>query len=524
MRISAGTRIVAAALGLAAGLSAQANVTSRAPAEAGTDDLTKIGLAYHRDDCDTVVRLGQPLVDSPAGAGLAGAEQVRALEFIADCERVKGLVADSYRHALLGARTEDPSSLLWRLRLGLELEAGRYEAAVATVEAMDGDRIARPPASDDPAEALAVSMTLDTGEILDEVPTGWMWRLHGALKDAGQTQARRRLLAVLASDRYDPDELYGPPDGFRVAYANMLLDSGDREGARSIVVGLKNPSILARASVDLRLRDLLPADVDIRAAAETELAVHRDAILQYPRLIAPIYEAAGNLRQLGRPAEALALLLAAAPRLDVPNGFTDRLDNLSWYWNALANSYLMLGRYDEGMATLAKGASTDEHGNPNISQLLNMAETQLLHGHPEDALRSVAAFDDPTRKRSPYGEMVLRFVRGCALATLGRAGEAQADLAFARAHERDNPGSLGNLLLCVGDLDGAAALLIRRLDDPDRRADALIQLSDYDDPPVASPPDRIESRLAALKARPDIKAAIKRAGGIRRFHVQAGEL
>ena len=83
---------------------------------------------------------------------------------------------------------------------------------------------------------------------------------------------------------------------------------------------------------------------------------------------------------------------------------------------------------------------------------------------------------------------------------------------------------MADLYLCLGDMDGAAAAFIRRLEDPDRRADALLQLSDYDDPPVKRPPHPVHSRLEALKSREDVKAAIEKAGGIRRFRLQRGEL
>ena len=194
---------------------------------------------------------------------------------------------------------------------------------------------------------------------------------------------------------------------------------------------------------------------------------------------------------------------------------------INWYWDALGRSWHMLGRYDEMVEAFRKGAAAGEDGTPNVSQVINLAQAQNAFGRGDEALRTLAAFADG-RKSSPYGEMEMRFARGCAQAVAGRPAEAVADVAFAKAHDKDHGEALADLLLCLGDMDGAAAAFIARLDDPDRRADALEQLSDYDDPPVALPPDPINSRLDALKARPDVKAAIARAGGTRRFHVQAG--
>ncbi len=76
----------------------------------------------------------------------------------------------------------------------------------------------------------------------------------------------------------------------------------------------------------------------------------------------------------------------------------------------------------------------------------------------------------------------------------------------------------------MDDLDGAAATIIRQLEDPDRRTAALVDLSDFDDPPAVLPVDPIEVNLKKVKARPDVQAAIARAGGTRRIHLQNEEL
>jgi tetratricopeptide (TPR) repeat protein len=503
-RRTPGRALMAWSLALALACLPGLPAAAAAPTAAGKSEesLVQLAQAYDRDDCATVLRLGVPLVDARGGSGLPDVAEALAYEMTAHCELKKDSKAEAYAHAVRGTRLDNSSDWLWRLRFWLELDAKRDEAAVATIEAMSQGR----------------------GAALNSVRMGWIWRLHASLKEAGKNDLRRRLLAVLAADAYDPEELFIPADSFRLAYANLLMDGGDTEGARALVVRLANPSRLAEASLDSRLRAFLPGEVDLRAAAEAELALHKDAMARHPDQLAPMYEAAGNLRQLGRPQEALQLLQTAAARIDDPEAFTDRDQNLNWWWNALGGTYAMLGRYDEAIAAYGKGAAAAEGGGLNVSQVLNLAGLQLGFGRGQDALNTLAAFEGPKRDVSPYGEMVLRFNRACAHAMVGRPADAAADLAFVRAHEKDHPDALSSLLLCLGDMDGAAAAFISQLDDPDRRAAALLQLSDYDDPPVALPPHPVDSRLPALKARPDVKAAIERAGGTRRFRIQRGEL
>jgi tetratricopeptide (TPR) repeat protein len=240
----------------------------------------------------------------------------------------------------------------------------------------------------------------------------------------------------------------------------------------------------------------------------------------HPYRLEAVYKTSENLRQLGRAREALEVLRAAEAEIGTPGAFSDLEDHLSWFWDNMARTYRMLGRYDDALAAYAKGGSARERGNLNVSQVLNMAGNQLSFGRNEDALRTIAVFDDPKRRRSPYGEMVLRYVRGCAHAFAGRRDLTGPDLAYAKAHEKDNREAFAWLMLCTGDMDGAAAAYIKRLDDPEQRGDALMSFSDFDDPSVARPPDPFDSLLKAVAARPDVKAAIKRAGGVRRFRVQ----
>ena len=400
--------------------------------------------------------------------------------------------------AAVGVYVALNSEAAWHFRYWGAVETDDHETAVATVE----------------------KMSRNNSSALNALPMDSLETLDTALKDNKKESLRRRLLAVLASSSYLPDDEFVPPEDFHLSYARMLVDAGDRGRARALVLGLRHPASIGEASLDPRLRAFFPATVDVRAAAEAELAVHKAAMARQPRRIEAVYRVSQNLRQLGRPKEALAVLRAAERKLGDPEAFTDLESHLNWFWDHMARTYEMLGRYDESFAAYVKGGSADERGNLNVSQVLNMAGNQLRFGRTEDALKTIAVFDDPERTRSDYGELVLRYIRGCAHAFAGRRDRALEDLAFAKAHQADNRGAYTQLLLCTGDMDGAAAAYIKRLDDPGQRVDVLMAFSDYDDPPVAGPTDPFEALMEAIKARPDVKAAIERAGGTRRFNVQ----
>jgi hypothetical protein len=164
-----------------------------------------------------------------------------------------------------------------------------------------------------------------------------------------------------------------------------------------------------------------------------------------------------------------------------------------------------------------------ESGEPNVSQLINLAEAQIWFGKPADALKTLQPFEK-SMPVSPYGELEMRMARGCAQSLAGNKAAAEADRAYIAAREKEHPEALTDLLMCLGDVDGAAAAFIRRLDDPARRLDALVQLSDYDPLPPAVPVNPLFAHLDSIRQRPDVKAAIARAGGTRRIHLLPNEL
>ncbi len=511
VRISGGTRrangpaarwaaSIAAALFL--GVVPSAAAAKASPAKRNLALVQRMQAANVRDDCKTVIALGVPLVDGKGATGLADEYLVYVHDIVARCEIRADATEAAYRHALKGTALEGSSDFLWRLRLVIEVEEKKHEAAVATIEAMNQGR----------------------GAELNAVPMEVMWALDGDLEREAKTDLRRRLLAVLGGNSYAPEESYGPAGRFQYDHAVMLAEAGKTDEARAIVARLDTPSSLASASLDSRLRDFLPGDPDLRAATERSLARHKAAIARHPDRLEPLLLAAGDLRRLGRTAEALQLLEPAAGRIGVPEAFTDQAKQLNWWWNEVGNLHLQLGHHDEAVDAFRKGAQIVEDGALNVSQVINLAEIHNSYGHGEEALKTLAVFEASERPLSPYGHMALRYNRACAHAVARRPADAAADLAYVRAHPKDSPGMLGNLLLCLGDMDGAAAEFIKRLEGADTRTAALIELSDYDDPPVAVPLDPAEARFPALKARADIKAAIARAGGIRRFRIQPGRL
>lgn len=462
--------------------------------------LRAIQAAGEANDCAKVMKLGDALLAERQGK-LPTNLEVGLQTAVAECAYAKGAKEVAYRHAVDGTRLDTSPDELWRLRLFLEMDAKRYPAAVVTAEAMSQGR----------------------GAALNSVPMSWFYRLNKEMKAAGLKGERKRLLTVLAADSYVPIESTGDAQGLHFTYAELLADEGETEPARAILATITDPRLLTDALFQPRLAALLPRDLNIRVAAESALVRDRAVADRHPERLDPLIQVSQDLRRLGRPQEALALLQPALARAGEKDAFADASGKLPWLWDEIGRANESLGRYDEAVKAYSTGASVDEQGEPNVSQVINLAQLQVRFGHPQDALKTLAVFEDPKRKASPYGLLEMRLARGCANAAIGRNDAAAADLVYAEAHKADHPDALGYLYLCLGKMDQAAAFFIGGLEDPDKRSRMLRLLSDYDPPPVPIPP-AFGGKIETLKARSDVKAAIAKAGGARRIPLQEDDL
>ncbi len=465
--------------------------------EAALAKLQAAASAAEAGDCRKTAKLAGEVIDKDASV-LPPNLRAAGYTMAASCEVALGDQANAYRHAVSGTALIESPDELWHLRLSFELEGRRYGDAVTTVEVMMQGR----------------------GAALNSVPEQWFYQMDNALKADGPKPLRRRLLAVLASGSYIPDTPAASVDPFRIRYARLLDEAGDAAAAKHTIEQIEDPSTLLDASLDPRLRKFVPADLDLRRQVELKLAELRTVMQLRSEFLGPLIYAATYLRVLGRPAEALALLDSVKSKTADPKAFIDRDKQLPWWWDARARAYTMLGRYDDEVAAYRSGAGVNENGGVNVSQTVNLAQTQVEIGRPADALDTLKVFDDAAPNASPFGIMQIRFTRACARMLLGKLAEADQDVQFVRDHEKDAPQTVTETLLCIGDLDGAAASLVRHLDDPEERASALRYVSEFDVPPVTPPPSPIVVNLPKIKARADVKAAIVRAGGARQFNIQ----
>jgi hypothetical protein len=110
-------------------------------------------------------------------------------------------------------------------------------------------------------------------------------------------------------------------------------------------------------------------------------------------------------------------------------------------------------------------------------------------------------------------------VRLCAALQLNDTEAANESLAYLKEHQADSPRTYQRALVDAGDRDGAARLIIERLNDPSLRSDALVEIQNYND--TGDLPENLKSRerYGEILRRNDVRAAIVKVGRIESFGV-----
>jgi len=181
-----------------------------------------------------------------------------------------------------------------------------------------------------------------------------------------------------------------------------------------------------------------------------------------------------------------------------------------WLLDARARALCGLSRWDEGAAQLMSARFLPESGNANVSQTINLAGLYNDMAKPKEAKQTLV--DLTAEGASAYGFMQVAIERLSSADQLGDTAEVEKQLGFLREHRDDSLASLQRGLISANRQDEAAQLLISRLQDPDQRGDALMEVQKYKLPPLPKRAEQWRKRWNAVVARPDVVAAINKVG------------
>lgn len=333
------------------------------------------------------------------------------------------------------------------------------------------------------------------------------------------------LYEALARAGYVPAAPYND-DFLRMGHARLLLERGRVDEALARLATVTDIESLVQMRIErlfdpLRKDPAFDARLDLKAAVERDVRRSRATVDANPALMEAVYLHVLKLFVVQRLDEALALADATLARHAAdPGAYGDADEYRKWLLNGRGYVLYGLGRSDEGSKMLREAAGLTEHGEPNVSNIINFALYLVDEGRAADAMALLPQIGKP----SPYGQSWIEAVRTCAGAQLGDDRERNQGLEYLKAHESDNPAALSRGFLCSNDLEGAAALMIRRLGDLDTRGDALLALQGRTEAATDGRAYRklLLERFAVVRARADVRAAAQAVGRIEDLPVYVG--
>ncbi|HEY0044317.1 MAG TPA: hypothetical protein VGB62_07180 [Allosphingosinicella sp.] len=337
-----------------------------------------------------------------------------------------------------------------------------------------------------------------------------------AKDEASRARLAQSLLDFAWPLRDDPSA----QDSLRKIVLNAKLKAGDAAGARALAQELVTVEALAPMVVASRysvLLDASAADVRLRRLLDGQDARTRRLVEAAPEDMSPLVERAQFFRMTGRPDEALKLLQPhVADMAKVKQGG----QRAFWAVNEAAFALDDLGRSGEGIALMDRllALGVDEH-----SDLINMAINRLelfnSAGRYEEGAREAAKLDRQAKGlASDYGFMWIWSSAACAQSAAGKPAAAAPWLEKLAAKSSENPAAHTRALLCANDIEGAGKTIVARLseDDPSSTLMALQEFEPGPHPGSALQRQLVE-RLASVKARPEVAAAIGKTGRILRL-------
>lgn len=262
---------------------------------------------------------------------------------------------------------------------------------------------------------------------------------------------------------------------WRISLAQLQITRGTPATLRDNLEQVSDPGSLVSVALDRRFESVWPeleaaGRFDWKTLAEADLAAKRKAFASEPNRLEHAMYLMDALRRAGASEEAEAIGRAAKARLATPDAFVDQEENAAWLLLSLIDTLEDQGRWDEVDALFREVMPVSDRSGDRISQRVNWSDHLIAAGRPAEALKLLEEIGDDVG--SPYGNAWRDSGMVCALADSDRQ-RAQALLDRMSPGWDSNPAAVQEAHLCLGQIDEAAAMMVKRLESPKHRNGAI---------------------------------------------------
>lgn len=354
---------------------------------------------------------------------------------------------------------------------------------------------------------------------LDNVHPEGVLSLHHQLRAMHDDDVDRAMLNALFDAHWQ---------GGRSAYDTLWRDMAlmdiqhhDMKRAAAVAGRIRSAQTALSMRVDKRFDPITrahPEAFDVDRLLAAQIKATGAWIKARPSQLEPVERMQELLLVKTRYSDVLSVSNAAVARAgrgDGSKAYTDFGDTYNWVLNQRALALAHEGRWHDAVREMTRAAQQTEHGSMNVSQSINLAGMYTDLGEPDKA---AAALNEPG-DMSPYGHMQFAYVKLQIALEKHDTRAIARHMAYLRKHRAVDLATWQRVLLKRDDLDAAAALLIRRLKNPDSRNQALIDMQHYAQGSQTRIMKTMTRRWNAVTSRPDVRAELNKVGRIERFDI-----
>ena len=314
---------------------------------------------------------------------------------------------------------------------------------------------------------------------LDNVRPQGIAQTHYALRAAHEDDVDRAMLNALFDANWQA--AYSDYDTLWRDLALLQIEHNEGKQAATVARRIRSANAALSMRIDKRFDPIIrgqPQAFDVDHLLEAQIQAARARVKAHPDQLRPVQRLQDLLIEKGRNAEVLSISDAAvahAERGDGEKTYTDFSEAYNWVLNQRSLALAHEGRWDDAVREMTRAARRPEDGGLNVSQSINLAGLFTDLDQPDKA---AAAIVEPGAM-SPNGHMQLEYVRLQIAIEKNDTGAIAKHMAYLQEHRTDDIATWERALLKHGDLDAAAALLIQRLQAPDWRSGALVEMQHY---------------------------------------------